>query len=71
MKKTVMEISPEVIYMLDVMYSAVIRHTELIPQKMSDDPSVYNIVFFAILVKLNLGVLPLRFSYIGENFPTC
>ena len=51
-----MEISPEVIYKLALMYSAVVLGL----QKMEDGLLVYN-VFFVIHLKSSMGFLPLRF----------
>ena len=56
----VMEISPEVIYKVALMYSAVVRHNVLGLQKKEDSLLVYNVVFFVTHLKSIMG-LPLRF----------
>ena len=49
-----MEISLEVIYKLALMYSAVVRHNVLGPQKMEDGLLVYNVVFFVTHLKSSM-----------------
>ena len=56
----VMEISPEVIYKLALMYSTVVRHNVLGLQKMEDGLLVYN-VFFVTHLKSSMGLLTLHF----------
>ena len=60
-KKMVIEISPEVINKLALMYSAVVRHNILSLQKMEDGLLIYNVVFFVTHLKSSMGLLPLRF----------
>ena len=57
----VIEISPEVIYKIALMYNAVVRHNVLGLQKMEDGLLVYNVVFFVTHLKSSMGLLPLRF----------
>ena len=62
-----MEISPEVIYELALMYKAVERHNVLGLQKKEDGLLVYN-VFFVTHLKSSMGLHPLYFWWRLENF---
>ncbi len=56
-----MEISPEGIYKLTLMYSLVVKHNLLGLQKMGDGLLVYNVVFFVSHLKSSMDFLPLHF----------
>ena len=51
----VMEISPEVIYKLALMYSTVVRYNVLGLQKMEDGLLVFNVIFFCNSFRIEYG----------------